>query len=263
MSLRMVLDRLNGVDGFSGNQFSFENSQRILLGMRVLGAELVRDALVAACRQTPVVNLPGVGSVDLNEACSALAGWDLTYQIEARGAHVFREFVRFGGLRFAVPFNPSDPINTPNTLDTSDPRVLQGLAQAVNRLRGANIALNARLGDIQFVPYRNERLPVPGGSSGDGISQVMNTTFLGAEGYSAGGSTGFVYVAEFPRKGKVNSHGMLVYSISSNPDSAHSADMTREFPHRIINWRFNEDEINKDPHLERYRVSGRAGKQKD
>jgi acyl-homoserine-lactone acylase len=265
MSLRMVLDRLGGTDGFAGNQFTFENSQEILLRMRVLGGELVRDALVSACQQQPLVNLPGIGNVDLNEGCSALAGWDLTYRVDARGAHVFREFVRAGGLRFVVPFNASDPINTPNTLDTTDPRVLQALATAVNRLRTANIPLNARLGDIQFVPYRNERLPIPGGSSGDGVSQVMDTTFLGADGYRAGGSTGFVYVAEFPHAGKgaVRSHGMVVYSISSNPDSAHSSDMTREYPRRIINWRFSENEINSDPRVERYRVSSREGKQKE
>jgi acyl-homoserine-lactone acylase len=71
---------------------------------------------------------------ELARACLSLAGWDLHVNLNSRGAQVFRLFVAKGGLKFKVAFDPKDPVNTPNTLDTANPVVLKALIDAVAEL---------------------------------------------------------------------------------------------------------------------------------
>ena len=128
LGLLQVQQRIAGTDGLPGQGFSLDLLQQVMFSNRVYGGELVRDDLVAACRANPTVAVDG-GVVDISEACDVLAAWDLRVDLDSRGAHVFREFANGGGLRFAVPFDAADPVNTPNTLDTSNPAVLQALAR--------------------------------------------------------------------------------------------------------------------------------------
>ena len=81
--------------------------------------------------------------VDIAEACPVLLRWDEKVDADSRGAHLFREFARFGGLQLLVPFDVNDPLNTPHTLNMDDPRVLRALAQAVLFLRANEIPLDA------------------------------------------------------------------------------------------------------------------------
>ena len=122
--------------------------------------------------------------VDISEACDVLAAWDLRVDLDSRGAHVFREFANGGGLRFAVPFDMADPVNTPNTLDTSNPAVLQALARAVQRFRTDGIALDARLGDIQSETRNGEVIPIPGGTGGAGAFNIISARYDWSDGYS-------------------------------------------------------------------------------
>jgi acyl-homoserine-lactone acylase len=95
------------------------------------------------------VNVGGT-EVELTEACDVLDAWDLRVERDSRGAHLCREFATANGVRFAVPSDRSDPIGTPNTLDSGVPRVLQALGAAVQRLTAANIPLDARWDDVHY-----------------------------------------------------------------------------------------------------------------
>jgi acyl-homoserine-lactone acylase len=47
---------------------------------------------------------------------------------------------------WSVPFDVNDPVNTPNTLNTGSPAVLNALRQAVADVEGAGVALDAAVG---------------------------------------------------------------------------------------------------------------------
>ena len=52
--------------------------------------------------------------------------------LDSRGAHLFHLFAENGGLKFKVPFDPKDPVHTPNTLDIADHKVIAALETAVD-----------------------------------------------------------------------------------------------------------------------------------
>ncbi len=255
LGLVMLQQRLAGEDDLEGTGFSLDRLQDVMFNNRNLGAELVRDDLVAACRERPTVTVGGA-EVDLSEACDVLADWDLRVERDSRGAHLFREFATAGGLRFAVPFDPADPINTPNTLHTGDVRVLEALGTAVRRLTAANIPLDARWGDVQYVVRGDERIEIHGGAGGQGIFNVISSVGLQPNlGYPevvAGAS--FVLAAELTPDGP-RSRALLTYSQSSDPTSPHFADQTRRYADKAwVELPFTEAQILADPALSTTRV---------
>jgi acyl-homoserine-lactone acylase len=255
LGLLMVEQRLAGTDELDGTGFTLDRLQAIMFNNRNYGAELVRDDLVAHCRANPTVRV-GDADVDLSEACDVLADWDLRVDRDSRGAHVFREFVGQGGLRFAVPFDPEDPVNTPRTLDAADARVLAALGQAVQRLRDANIPLDARWGDVQFVERAGERIEIHGGAGGEGVFNVITSAplqpGLGYPEVSHGAS--FVMAAELTPDGP-RSRAILSYSQSASPESPHFADQTRLYSDKVwVDMKFDEAAILADPELRTYTV---------
>jgi acyl-homoserine-lactone acylase len=227
MGLRLVDERVLGTDGLGAPRFDLETLQRVIYGNRQLGAELARDTLVGRCRaQTSVV--VGGETVDLSAACDVLAVWDLRDNLDSRGAHVWRQFVLNGGLVWSIPFDVNDPVNTPRDLSTTDPRVLVALGQAVRTMSQAGIALDARLGDVQGVTRRGERIPIHGGRGEAGVFNV-----IGAVGFQPGAgwtdvSTGssWIMTVYFTDDGP-RSQGVLTYSESTDPTSVHSSDQTK------------------------------------
>jgi acyl-homoserine-lactone acylase len=231
LGLRLVAQRLDGSDGLGGTGFTRDQLQTAMFNDRIYGAELVVDDLVQACRTTPTVQVDGQ-TVDLTQACDVLARWDRHVNLDSRGAHLFEMFGRLRGLSFAVPFDPADPIGTPNTL-ARDPTVLQALGRAVLALRDLGIPLDAALGDIQTEPRGDERIPIHGGDGNAGAFNVVAVAFpRRPAGFSdiAFGSS-FVLVAELGPHGP-RSRAVLTYSQSTDPTSPHYADQTRLYSHK-------------------------------
>jgi acyl-homoserine-lactone acylase len=105
----------------------------------------------------PLVTSPG--TKDLTSGCTALNGWNGTYDLTSTGAHLFRAFIDIYTRSFPddlqTGFNPADPVNTPADPSTAhrgtaDDPMLQSLAAAVVLLEDANIALDSALGDVQY-----------------------------------------------------------------------------------------------------------------
>jgi acyl-homoserine-lactone acylase len=224
LALKQIDDRLSGQDGLGAPKFDLKTVEAVLFGNRNLGAEMTRDPLVALCRKAAAGPQP-----DLTEACDALAAWDLKVNLDSRGAHIFRLFVEKNGLVFKVPFDPADPVNTPNSLDVDSPKVLAALVDSVKQLRALNIPMNATLGQIQNEPRAGgERIPIHGGPGPEGIFNVITPVDLKAEkGWTKirHGSS-WIMAVEFTDKGPM-SQGVLAYSQSTNPTSPHAADQTR------------------------------------
>lgn len=191
----VVLDDTSA-DGASGADGKFDLDE--LTGAALLNegftARALRDEVVAGCEATPSIDVPALTSeadgagntvlpaatIDLTKACEILDAWDGRYDLDSRGAVLFREmlaqfpsgsFTDKGEL-WAEPFDPADPVQTPKGLN-AEPQVLVNLARSTQVLDLAGLALDVPLGDVQFSLRDGERIPIHGGNFGDGTTNVV------------------------------------------------------------------------------------------
>ncbi|MEY4784756.1 MAG: hypothetical protein RIR41_2691 [Pseudomonadota bacterium] len=237
LGIDIVDDRVAGKDGLPGAKFNLATLQGALYQNRHLGAEIARDDLVKHCKS--------LGDEKLGPACAALAGWDMKVNLDSRGAHLFHLFAENGGLQFKVPFNPADPVNTPNTLDLANPKVTEALRKAVDRLTELRIPVDARLGDVQRETRNGERIPIHGGAGPEGVFNVITVESLEPElGWtSIRHGSSWIMTVEFTPDGP-KSQGILTYSQSVNPNSPHYSDQTHAYSRKQWdNLRFSEAEV--------------------
>ena len=178
----------HGITGID-NKFSLEQLKDVLdhNGSLFGDDEQFMTDLVSRCDGGAAVNAVGVG------VCNTLKDWNGTYNLDSTGAHLMREFLSFfrvgghSGLRndlFTVGFNVNKPATTPSGLAAysgaaaNDPVVI-ALAAAAKRLADNGIALDAKLGDIQYVIKAEGHDPIPmtGGYSYEGIFNVIESSF--------------------------------------------------------------------------------------
>ncbi len=231
-----------------------DDIQNLLDNNRHYGAELLLDDVLEVCGDR----------ADLATACEALAAWDRTMTVDARGGHVWREFWNLArdieGL-WAVPFDADDPVNTPAGINLESPEVRQAVADAlgasVTTLAEANIPLDARLGDIQYAPRNGRNIPVPGGDGAAGMFSMIVTNLDPEKGYTPiihGNS--YMQVIGWDEAGNLDPRAMLTYSQSPEPDSPHYSDLTEI--HAQGGWirlPFTDAEIEADPNLRTLRLT--------
>jgi acyl-homoserine-lactone acylase len=211
---------------------------------RVYSAELARDAVVEECRAHPEQSLPDGRFVDMNEGCEVLAHWDTHAFRDSQGEILWREFWdRFtvavpAANRFTVPFDPNDPVNTPNTIDRSNPALLQSLADAIQDMRDAGVPLNVATGEAQADPRGDELIPIHGCRSFEGCFNVIEPNPLAAPATTYNGNykpvrtgSSFVMAVGFDRAGP-DGNAILTYSQSQNPKSKYYDDQTRLYSER-------------------------------
>jgi acyl-homoserine-lactone acylase len=85
---RTNLMLLEGHDG----TWTAADIETTLFAERSAVTELLHQPLVDACTASPSVDLNGT-TLDLTTACDALASWDGTFTLDARGAVLFREWL--------------------------------------------------------------------------------------------------------------------------------------------------------------------------
>lgn len=252
--LRIIQDRIDGADGLPGNIFNIDTLLERMLSNQNEAGFLLRDDLVTLCNDNPSVMLDS-SPVDISAACTVLDAWDGNSNLESRGAHLFREFMRAAGasgrtlpdsLNYAVPFDVNDPVNTPRGLNTIDnPNALQALAEAVQTLNNAGIALDAALGELQSVTRNGARIPIHGGEEFEGVFNKMSLDFDGPNGYPevTGSSGSWIMGVEFTPEGPV-AKGILTYSISTNPESPRYLNMTELFSNKqFVDLPFTQEQV--------------------
>ena len=220
--------------------------QEMLYNHRNYGAELLLDDVLGVC----------AGVDELADACSVLASWDRTMNVDSVGSHIWREFWdtarEIEGL-WRVPFDVNDPINTPRGINTESAgvkeSVIASMHEAVKKLRDANIALDARLGDIQYAPRNGENIPIPGGEGWAGMFSMIVSNLAPEKGYSPiihGNS--YIQVISWDEAGNLDPRAMLTYSQSPEPDSPYYKDLTEIYSQGgWITLPFTEEEIAADP----------------
>ncbi|MEV0280200.1 penicillin acylase family protein [Streptomyces sp. NPDC050610] len=233
---------------------------------RVPAADLAASDAAKACAALPggtAVDSQGK-RVDVSDACDVLAGWDRTVRTDSAGALLFDRFWRKlsdavpEGELWRVPFSAADPVATPNTLNTADPRFARSLADAVGELRTARIALDAPLGEHQFVVRGGERIPLPGGTESLGVWNKTESRWDAAKGGYSEVSLGSSYIQAvgFDGSGCPVARTLLTYSQSSNPNSPHYSDQTELYSAgRMVKERFCAKDVLASPELRVVRVS--------
>ncbi|MFD7125278.1 MULTISPECIES: acylase [Streptomyces] len=203
--------------------------------------------------------------VDVSAACRVLRRWDRTVDSDSRGALLFDRFWRKASAAPAAelwrtPFDPADPVRTPRDLNTAAPVLGRALADAVAELRGAGIALDARLGDHQFVVRNGKRFPIGGGTESLGIWNKTEPTWNAAGGGYTEVSSGSSYIQAvgWDDSRCPVARTLLTYSQSENPKSPHYSDQTRLYAgERWVSSRFCERDIARSPDLRVVRVRER------
>lgn len=226
----------------------------MLYNHRNYGAELLLDDVLQLCD----------GDAQIKPACDALSQWDRTMNVDAKGGHVWREFwsiARSVDNVYATEFDINDPVNTPAGINLSDVEVSDALRAALlaaqTKLQDANIALDARLGDIQYAPRNDKNIPIPGGQGWAGMFSMIMADLDAEKGYSPivhGNS--YIQVVSWDERGRVQPSAMLTYSQSPEPESPHYSDLTEIYAQGgWIDLPFTEAEIEADPNLKRLQLS--------
>lgn len=228
-------ERLAGSDGLGEPGFNIDNIREMLFGSRNYTAEEVADDLVAVCSAVSDWSAYTANSEQAAQACDVLAAWDRKNLVDSVGAHIFHEFwLAFVNVEvenaWVVPFDPADPVNTPNQLNTEDADVVeavrQTLAGAVDTLVDADIPMDRPWGEVQFDEKNGVRYGIHGGSSRYMFS-VITSSLVPGEGYSniVHGNS-YMQAVTWDETDCPVAFNVLSYSQSTDPASPHYADGT-------------------------------------
>ncbi|WP_455678804.1 penicillin acylase family protein [Streptomyces atroolivaceus] len=252
-------NRINGTDGLPGKGFTPETMGQLLFADNSRAADLALDATVTMCRNVAFGLILVDGNlVDVREACPILAAWKShDYTSDSRGSWLFANYwsLLLDGqgvekLPWRVPFDPKDPVHTPNSLDTGSSAVRDAFGRAVLALRRAGIPLDAPLSDVQKVTRGGERIPIHGSIGQLGVLNVITRGQVDGETDIVFGSS-FIQQVRFTAEGPPQALSVLAYSQSANPHSPHFTDQTKLFSAgRWVTNRFTEEQIAASPELQ-------------
>ena len=207
--------------------------QAQLFSNRNLMARAVLPDLLAAC-----TSAAGAPTPEARDGCTALRGWDRTNNLDARGAHLFREFWRVASTVpgvYRLPFDKVQPVATPAGLKMDDAavagKVWDALTQAVQKTRAAGFALDAPLGTVQRPLISEEPIGLHGGDEMEGVLNNLGNQFapgITPQGLRIDYGSSYIQTVTFDARGPV-AQAILTYGQSTNPASPHATDQLRLF----------------------------------
>lgn len=288
-----VLLRDSSASGPSGSdgRFSLDELAQAAFANSGWTARQLLSEVVTRCDGTPTVDVSDssiqgqpslpAATVDISEACRILGTWDGRYDLDSVGPGIWRELLsQFkpadltdSGPLFAVPFDPANPVDTPSGLalppsDEAGDVVLVALARAVQTFELAQLPLDSKLGDLQYADRNGVRVPIHGGNSVDGVTNVVTwspLSFPSGEtlpamgtrvtpwssltkaGYTVNAGTSFVLAVQFTDSGPI-AQSILTYSNTGDRSSPSFVDATEDFSNK--RWKtvaFTSDQVSTDP----------------
>ena len=234
---QMIAKRIAGTDGLGPPKFTIGSLQAMWEGNDSLLAQLVLPSLVSACEATPSAKASDGTTVDLTTACTALAGYKGTGNLDDKGGWLFSEWAAFAPSEtttgptgfWSDAFDATQPLTTPSKLNTANPKILTALADAVENLQHHHVSLDASLGQVQHVTRLRTTIPIPGCSTCysaidayDGQNALYNGFSYGQVDYG----NSMVLTVELTADGPV-AQGILTYSEATNPESPLYDNMTK------------------------------------
>jgi acyl-homoserine-lactone acylase len=237
----MIAARVAGTDGLGPAKFTIETLQRMWEGDKSEEAALVLKQLVADCQTHPSQVASDGKTINLASACAALAGYNGTGLLNAKGGWLFNVWSALDGDSnfYTTPFNPAQPLTTPAGLNLGTPSApatpLKWLADAVENLDAHGVPLDASYGQVQHAP-QSRKIAIPGCDTGcfnaiyspvaPSSSPVDQAPY--AQVYDG---SSLVMTTELNPSGPV-SQGILTYSQASDPTSRWYENLTKLYAAR-------------------------------
>jgi acyl-homoserine-lactone acylase len=220
-------------DGISPTPgFTAETMQSSWTKFRSLPAERALPGLREICANAVSEDGGMIDGVDVSGACPVLNVYGVTATLDDTGGWLFQEWFEHapnGQADFWVhPWTASEPVYTPNTLNTSLQASKEALATAVSSMEARGIPLDASIGEVQRAP-QSGGAPLPGCLEGDGCYAAIGSSFPtpAAKQAEVTGGTSIVMFTELQTGQEPVSKGLLAYSQSEDPTSPYYEDQTQ------------------------------------
>lgn len=165
------------------------------------------------------------GNRESRAAAQVLEKWDRTADADSRGGVLFQTWfetlARQSRQPFAKPWNPAEPLDTPDGL--ADPvAAARALATAAGAVKEKYGAVDVPWGEVHRLRRDNADLPANGGPGWLGIFRV--TGYEPAADGKLVANAGDSYVAAVEFSNPVQARVLLVYGNASQPGSPHRTD---------------------------------------
>ncbi|AZC26824.1 bifunctional acylase PvdQ [Pseudomonas sessilinigenes] len=226
MRARFALERLGRL-----HTAQVSDLQHMVNDEQVYLAGQVMPDLLQFCEQDL-----GADAERLGPLCASLKSWDRSAGLQAGLGFVYFQGIMQELLQrpdvWRVAFDPKDPLHTPRGLAISRAPVAQAMREAMlaslQQVKEAGLADDVRWGDIQQVSQGGQPTPVPGGPESLGIYNAMQSVPGSAGKREVVSGTSYLSVVSFDGQGP-RALGLLAFSLSSDPSSAHFRDQTQAF----------------------------------
>ena len=222
-------------DGLSPTPgFTAETLQDSYAKFRSLPAERALPGLREICENAVTEDGGVVNGVDVSGACPVLNAYGATATLDDKGGWLFQEWFEHapnGQADFWIhPWTASEPVYTPNTLNTSLQASKEALATAVSSMEARGIPLHASVGEVQRAPQAGGA-PMPGCLEGDGCFAALASSFATPTSKQAEAFDGnsIVMFTELQPGHEPVSKALLTYSQSEDPTSPYYEDQTQRF----------------------------------
>ncbi|VVE06594.1 Acyl-homoserine lactone acylase PvdQ [Pandoraea iniqua] len=253
LGFRLADQRIHGSDGLGAPGATADSVARAALDARSMSALLFKSQAVAgACKPDGGRQIVSVEpsendqratptrDVDIAEACRVLQRWDNTASPFAQGAVLWDAWwAQIKSVpedkRFAVPFDPLRPLDTPNTLNVDGKTLAKWLGVAVLRLREGGFTPDAETGSAMYAVRNGVRIPWFGGCDDEGyFTSGCNSDARIEDGAlkidAHAFSNSYLQVVTFGANGgPVNARTLMAGAQSDDPASAHFTDGTLRY----------------------------------
>ena len=222
-------DGLSPVPGFTA-----ETMQASWSKFRSLPAERALAGLREICEHAVTETGGVINGVNVSGACPVLNAYGATAALGDKGGWLFQEWFAHaptGQAGFWVhPWTVTEPVYTPNTLNTSLQASKEALATAVSLMEARGIPLDASVGEVQRAPQTGGA-PIPGCSDGGNCFAAIGSSFptpASKQAVVTGGDSMVMFTELQPGHDPV-AKGLLTYSQSEDPTSPYYEDQTQRF----------------------------------
>ncbi len=212
--------------------FTAETMQESWTKFRSLPAERALPGLREICEHAVTEDGGVINGVDVSGACPVLNGYSATATLDDKGGWLFQEWFEHaptGQAGFWVhPWTVTEPVYTPNTLNTSLQASKEALATAVSSMETRGIPLDASFGEVQRAPQAGAA-PMPGCSDGGGCYAAVGSSFPtpSSKQTQVTGGTSIVMFTELQAGHEPLAKALLAYSQSEDSTSPYYEDQTQ------------------------------------
>ncbi|PRA27873.1 bifunctional acylase PvdQ [Pseudomonas poae] len=200
----------------------------------------------------------GADATALQPLCTSLKAWDRRANLNSGVGLV--HFINLVDHLQALPdawrvaFDPANPLTTPRGLAIDREPVAKALRAAMLAstadVAKLGLTANSTWGDIQV----SGQTPIHGGPQELGIYNAMQSVPRADGKREVISGSSYLQIVTFDDNGP-HAEGVLAFSLSSNPASAHAKDQTQTFSQKKLSpLPFTEAQIKADPQYQEQRI---------